>query len=596
MEDKLYDRMLPDYETVCSDIEDILSRVRVLETNSLFAKSLGPQALQKIKSFDTAIKKRLQDSFSIVIAGEFKRGKSTLINALLGEKVAPTAVTPETVTINRISYAEKPKAEAVLKNGRKLLIEKSELRREALEPLKDKLPAPIDYIELRENIDILKDITIVDTPGIGDLLKRFDRQVADYLINADALIFVISARSPLSLTEQSFISSSILPQRFSRIFIVANMADILETRENIEKIKALTEDRAKMISPDISAYIVSALDEFCRKKALDRPEPDLCGYLEDNFMAFENALKDDIILQKDVIKSTRGIELTRLMLDDISSKIQLIKSSMKLNIDKLTAAEDSYRDQNSDLMQSIERHKDSLAEEIERMKEETKGWISDFMARLEQEIRQMQSSASISDLDRHFQFYMMDMTKKALLCCLDCHNVEIADLISDASKSFAGDISTQAFKCIDSQISDCIADISWTNVDSAMFVANDVLNLSSYIGPLFMIGQAVAGFVRQKIVSKRQREYLSPILEGYEEVVSGIRNRVDEIYNEIKRDSVGKLSELYQCQIDASMEAIRQAREITESADVKKEELFNYFDEVLGSIDEMKAVLKKYNE
>lgn len=596
MEDKLYDRMLPDYETVCSDIEDILSRVRVLETNSLFAKSLGPQALQKIKNYDTAIKKRLQDSFSIVIAGEFKRGKSTLINALLGEKVAPTAVTPETVTINRISYAEKPKAEAVLKNGRKLLIEKSELRREALEPLKDKLPAPIDYIELRENIDILKDITIVDTPGIGDLLKRFDRQVADYLINADALIFVISARSPLSLTEQSFISSSILPQRFSRIFIVANMADILETRENIEKIKALTEDRAKMISPDISVYIVSSLDEFCRKKALDRPEPDLCGYLEDNFMAFENALKDDIILQKDVIKSTRGIELTRLMLDDISSKIQLIKSSMKLNIDKLTAAEDSYRDQNSDLMQSIERHKDSLAEEIEQMKEEAKGWISDFMARLEQEIRQMQSSASISDLDRHFQFYMMDMTKKALLCCLDCHNVEIADLISDASKSFAGDISTQAFKSIDSQISDCIADISWTNVDSAMFVANDVLNLSSYIGPLFMIGQAVAGFVRQKIVSKRQREYLSPILEGYEEVVSGIRNRVDEIYNEIKRNSVGKLSELYQCQIDASMEAIRQAREITESADVKKEELFNYFDEVLGSIDEMKAVLKKYNE
>ena len=58
-----------------------------------------------------------EDFFTIVVLGEFKRGKSTLVNALLGEKILPTDVLPETATINAIMHSETPTLSVVMRDG-----------------------------------------------------------------------------------------------------------------------------------------------------------------------------------------------------------------------------------------------------------------------------------------------------------------------------------------------------------------------------------------------------------------------------------------------------------------------------------------------
>ena len=57
------------------------------------------------------------DFFTIVVLGEFKRGKSTFVNALLGEKILPTDVLPETATINAIMYSPVPTLSVVMRDG-----------------------------------------------------------------------------------------------------------------------------------------------------------------------------------------------------------------------------------------------------------------------------------------------------------------------------------------------------------------------------------------------------------------------------------------------------------------------------------------------
>jgi GTPase SAR1 family protein len=59
-------------------------------------------------------------SLSLAVVGDFKRGKSTLINALVGSEVVTTNVTPETVTINYIEHGTENKIEAVLEDGGKV--------------------------------------------------------------------------------------------------------------------------------------------------------------------------------------------------------------------------------------------------------------------------------------------------------------------------------------------------------------------------------------------------------------------------------------------------------------------------------------------
>src|SRR5690242_13772945 len=68
----------------------------------LFGRDLARQ----IAGAGRSLHERLSSAFSIMIVGDFKRGKSTLINALVGQDVAPTDVAPETMSINRIEYAD----------------------------------------------------------------------------------------------------------------------------------------------------------------------------------------------------------------------------------------------------------------------------------------------------------------------------------------------------------------------------------------------------------------------------------------------------------------------------------------------------------
>lgn len=595
--DSFQSRLTLDYENIYIDLEHILEDIGGLCRDKYFSKCLGEKSVQTIKDETELIRKRLHGDFQLVVIGDFKRGKSTLVNALLGDAVVPTAVTPETVTINKLSYSDTPRIEAVLKNRKRVSLSQAELTRESLDGIINQLPAPIGFIDIRLDHKSLQDITIVDTPGMGDLLKAFDEQVADYLVNADAILYVVSARSPLSYTEQAFLSTTIMPQSFSRVFLAVNMADTLETEENLQKVKNLVKNRTEAISDKIYVYILSALDEYCRKQGKNRPEPGLTNILENNFLEFETAIQNDIILQKDIIKSTRGIVLTRNLLGEVASRIGLIQNSLKANAERLGKNEDSFKEQDSVLRADIEKHKEILSADIATMAAEAKDWMHVFLERIQKEIESIGAAADISDLQRYFQFYLMDHIKSAILACTQAHQKEIGDLLLENAKSISMEISQSTYGSIQTQISDCITDISWTSVDSAMFAGDIFLSLSglgAVLGPLVTVGQAIAGFVRQKTLATKQADVITPVLQAFPAIVSGVMGNIDEIYAQLKKKALMKLDELYQSQIEVSEEAIKQARQIASDENIKVQDILDFLDDTLRIVQRYKHSLDEY--
>ncbi|MBQ7958353.1 MAG: dynamin family protein, partial [Oscillospiraceae bacterium] len=71
-----------------------------------YCDSLGLERTSK--SIAATIEKVAQEHFEVAIVGEFKRGKSTLINAMLGQEVLHSDVLPATATLNRVTYSESP--------------------------------------------------------------------------------------------------------------------------------------------------------------------------------------------------------------------------------------------------------------------------------------------------------------------------------------------------------------------------------------------------------------------------------------------------------------------------------------------------------
>ena len=83
---------------------DIASTLLYQMMFMIYNNDLGEEFHEKLNGWLRDIRAQRDTPFTLVVAGDFKRGKSTFINALLGEEVVPTDVTTETVTLNRISY------------------------------------------------------------------------------------------------------------------------------------------------------------------------------------------------------------------------------------------------------------------------------------------------------------------------------------------------------------------------------------------------------------------------------------------------------------------------------------------------------------
>ena len=74
----------------------------------------------------------------------------------------------------------------------------------------------------------------MDTPGLSDL-ESLDKQVMDYIVNADAIMYAASCLLPFSESEQLFLASHVQPQRFGMLYILVNMIDAMNSQKDADK-------------------------------------------------------------------------------------------------------------------------------------------------------------------------------------------------------------------------------------------------------------------------------------------------------------------------------------------------------------------------
>nr|WP_162990913.1 dynamin family protein [Maliibacterium massiliense] len=589
------DRVVVHFADIKAALDDVLDDVHALRSDSLIRQILSEGDLQKIRQWESFMKKRASEPFSIVIMGDFKRGKSTLINALLGKDVAPMDVSPETITINRIAYGASSQREAVLANGKRVRLQAEELSRSELEAIIEKVPAPIDHIEMTEPIALLEQITIIDTPGLGDVLGAYDAQVKEYLNSADAVIYVVSALSPLSESEQRYLCEAILPQHFARLFVVVNMADCFESEEDVLRVKQEIVQRVAAFSENADVYAVSALDEFCRAMGYPRPNEALQAFLADAFAQLRGAIDTDIVARRDMLKAQRLVTLAGMMSKDIRGRIALVGSMLKLNREKLAQMGRRCEEENVNLHHTLAQYEETLRARAQELGYEAKGWISAFLARLRVEIEDARSHADGVDIQKHFQFYITDVVREAILCCIQAHRPALEQAIRQATQSFSQKAFFDNFRKEDFDIAVGIADVSWTDVDSVMFFLGDGLQLAGIRGVSFgVIGQAVAGFLRQNKVKKAQADLLKPVLESYGALEGEVYAQLDGAYQKMADKACEKVRDLFQSELAASREAIDQAMRISDGAQAEQQQVAQQMQNANKMLDHIDEVLANY--
>ena len=365
-------------------------------------------------------KKLETNAFNLVVVGQFKRGKTCLINAMLGADILPVSVIPLTSIVTVLVYSETKGAKVSFNNGDTADI--------AVESIFDYVTETGNPNNAKGVLEVtvfypsayLKDgVRLVDTPGVGSVYVHNTDVAYRFLPRSDAAFFLLSVDQPVSSAEVEFLKD--VRQYASRIFFLLNKTDYLSAEE-VKRSLAFTEQTLQEImGPEnirifpISAKLglrakqngsekelaasglprfAEALDRFLAKDkgkvliesvsgnllkllARERLETELklksletpVEQIRDKIAAFESR-KQHLVEERQTFDAVFGSELQRLVISELDRGIAEMKSRLT---SEMSEQFESFRESRKEL--SLKELNDALEQFVsERIQEQFTAW------------------------------------------------------------------------------------------------------------------------------------------------------------------------------------------------------------------------------
>lgn len=552
----MFDRKIKyDLEHLNKEFRELLLEFSLGMQTEAIRGAIGKELSKQILTQEDRLTERMQKDFSLVVIGNFKRGKSTLVNALLGKHVVTTNVTPETVTINEISYGDRFEIEACLLSGGKVKLEPKQLHSERLIPTIEQLPKPVSHLNIKAPLPWLKGMRLIDTPGTADIFNRFDRQISDYLKGADAVIVVISALSPLSQSERAFLSLSVFPQDFPKLFFVLNALDFARSDREAERLLQSTTAKITSVFPQARVFGLSAYDEFCRLQSLDRPSPERSITLEKQFQMFREALGESILLNRDLIQLSRTTSEMEDSLRRWQSNLVLLRQVLQSDRVQLGKAIASCENRSSQLSVKIERHKQEIDKQMQQLLDRAEVWVEEFMERLETEAIAQIANFKIADLQRHYHFFLTDLLRMAIERCLDADRALALEIIEKETSSISQEIQALIeIEIAKKSIGQFAIEQHWSLLDTVDWILHS-FHLNFFVAPLIHL-------VKESGHSKESLHYQKQLQKTLPEIKKALTEQLQTLYNDLNKRMQEYVEVAYQQELENSLVALRQAEEL----------------------------------
>ncbi len=232
---------------------------------------------------------RLRDTtFQLAVLGQFKRGKSTLLNALIGEELLSVGVLPLTTVATFLTASESPRLRLTFESG-----EVAESRMGSLEVLAREIAAttteegnPGNSKRLSRvdvgvpDAPLLKEVTLIDTPGIGSTYAHNTDAAYAALAECDAALFVCSVDPPITEVELAFLER--VCDVVSHVIVVLNKVDLVDDddrRRATSFLSGVVAERAPA-AVDRRVFAVSARSALVARRLADTAGSEKSGLPE----------------------------------------------------------------------------------------------------------------------------------------------------------------------------------------------------------------------------------------------------------------------------------------------------------------------------
>lgn len=312
---------------------------------SSISQQYGKSAV--IENINNAIDK-IDNSTSILFCGEFKRGKSSLINAIIGDEICPTDIGIATAVVTRIMYGQTKK---VVRYYGNLLEGENALKKEEIAWDDIQKYTVGDVIEIGSTVqmdlyypsEFLKEgLVVIDTPGIGGLDPRHANLTAMALPYADIAVFITDASEPVTESELKFYEKKVASRVKSTIVLI-NKSDILSQDVLQTHIETTRNTFLSVGNPTIVA--VSAMNWLLYNQ-LEDEEFKVSSNRDAVIAAINSQIK---MFRKGQLMQFRDILLSEI--NDILETVKVEKMQLEANHNTQNNAIQNYKDQQQKLAQ-----------------------------------------------------------------------------------------------------------------------------------------------------------------------------------------------------------------------------------------------------
>ncbi len=337
--------------------------------------------------------KLLDNRFYLVVLGQFKRGKSTFINSLIGDTLLPTSIVPLTSIVTVLRYGKRQAIEVLFKDGTRREIERDALADYVTEKGNPQNVKRVERVEISYPSEYLKQgVHIIDTPGVGSIFSNNTEMTYDFLPHVDAALFLLAGDPPISEAELSFLKD--IRKFVEKIFFIQNKVDYLDAAEREESLAF----SKKVIEETLGGNSVVIHPLSAKKALLGKIRGDDALLAESYLPGFERTLNDFLMREKgkvflaSILKGARkhiGDEIVSLKVElkAIATPLKDLEEKISLFGEQLRKIQEEKRDNGYFFEAETKRLIDMFDRDLWELKERQ---LPALMAELEETARKNQ--------------------------------------------------------------------------------------------------------------------------------------------------------------------------------------------------------------
>jgi ribosome biogenesis GTPase A/gas vesicle protein len=527
-----------------------------------------------------------QGEMSVVVLGEFNHGKSTVINALLGESILPVGITPTTSHITHLVHGDEPSAAVQQpRGGDKIDVEYGEVDK-LIEDIEESDETP-EYVEIAYPNNLLRDsLVLVDTPGVNDISRQKVEITYGYLPKSDLIIYVLDSTQVLKKSEIAFIEDRLLRANLDRVIFVLGKTDALED-EDIDEVREYTRNKLDdLVGEDAPLFAFSATEALEAQESDSEPPEEFTDF-RNYLMRFLREQRGEILFDSAL---GGGLRIAGLMEQNLAVK----KQSYLLEKEELEERIAKVHDKLEESQELIAQNIDLIDERIGEISSTARHNLENFTEEFKETLPQQIERADAKDVKLYLSSWIQDSFRdwledegERVAARLEELAEEVIEITNRSLREALDEVQGQLGlrEQLDLDVDTVAYDMSVFALGSlgvsAFFFANAIIGgLLTLSTPVLAV--VLKGKVDEKIKEQAKKEGIAAIDEAQEEIERELIHIIRDYGERLKEFVESAGDRLYQ-QIE---EVLRQVQSDVND-DLDREELAEEVEEQIEAIREV---------